>query len=284
MARAFVDSLPDSPPPSIYFGGCAFGSAFYVGIACGMVERWGPDFYKRTLLSGGSAGTIFAIVLALGMSPESLDQMYQSVAEKTLRYHPIYFGSVFMEEVLRKLLSDPMAYKRLEGRCCFGTTEFFSKHRWHVSWESNEDLIQTAQASFNIPIYCKRVQPVKGVMVLDGAYGFAGINLPHGDDTLYVGIDPHAEITRTLTNHQMFFPVVGEEYHDMVRSGYLAFKQWDGKLNKKVGRRVPNYPALYVLWALKMLEQLIYPVFYVVASFFTFLISVLPLSSERDSP
>ena len=284
MVRRFVEQLPDAPPPSIYFGGCAFGSAFYVGIVCGMVERWGPDFYKSCLISGGSAGTLFAVAVALGKTPEEMDSVYRTVAEKTLRYHPIYFASVFLEEGLRKLVSDPLAYKRLEGRCCFGTTEFFSKHRWHVSWESNEDLIQSAVASFNIPIYCKPAMPVKGTHVVDGAYGFAGINLPHGDDTLYVGIDPLADITRTLTNHQMFFPLQGEEYHDMVRSGYLAFKQWDGKLIKKVGRREPNYQALYVLWALKMLELLIYPIFHAVATIFTFLISILPLSSERDSP
>ena len=44
--------------------------------------------------------------------------------------------------------------------------------------------------------------------MVDGAYGFAGDDLLHGDDTLYVGIDPHAEITRTFTNSEMFFPLV----------------------------------------------------------------------------
>lgn len=39
-----------------------------------------------------------------------------------------------------------------------------------------------------------------GELVVDGAYGFSGEDLPHGDATLYVGIDPHAEVTRILTN------------------------------------------------------------------------------------
>lgn len=53
------------------------------------------------------------------------------------------------------------------------------------------------------------------------------------------------------------YPVVGEEYEDMVRSGYVAFMAWDGSYNKKVGYRKPNYQALYVLWILKVLEHFI---------------------------
>ena len=44
-------------------------------------------------------------------------------------------SSVYMEEGLRKMLVDPLAYKRIEGVARFGTTEFYDRHRWHVSWE-----------------------------------------------------------------------------------------------------------------------------------------------------
>ena len=94
-----------------------------------------------------------------------------------------------------------MTYIKLQGRCSFGTTSFYSQHRWHVAWNSNEDLIDCMMASMHVPIYCKRVKPIQGVYLLDGAYGFAGIDLPHGDDSLYVGIDPHAEITRLSLIH-----------------------------------------------------------------------------------
>jgi hypothetical protein len=75
-----------------------------------------------------------------------------------------------------------------------------------VSWESNEDLLKCVQGSYHIPLYCKKNVGIKGVEVVDGAYGFRGENLPHGDQTLYVGIDPYAEITRSLTNTEMFYP------------------------------------------------------------------------------
>jgi len=141
-----------------------------------MREKWGSDFYKKMLHSGGSAGTVFAVALALGKSPEYMNHLYSRVAINTRKYSvPIYYGSYFLEVALHDLImSDPFAYKKLEGRCCFGTTSFFATHRWHVSWESNDDLIACIQASYNIPIYCKRCVGIKDVVVVDGAYGFAG--------------------------------------------------------------------------------------------------------------
>ena len=51
---------------------------------------------------------------------------------------------------------------------------------------------------------------------------------------------------------------IDKEYDDMVLSGYQAFMDWNGILNKKVGLRQPNYSALYVLWILKVLEFILY--------------------------
>eukprot|EP01039_Chlorochromonas_danica_P008683 gene8683-9566_t len=222
----------DEIPPSIYFGGCSFGAGFYVGVYMAMVEKWGPGFHKKVLWSGGSAGTVFAVGLALGKDVEEMNHLYKTVADRSNRHGAVYYASIFMEEATRELLSDPLAYKLLEGHCCIGTTAFFDKHRWHNNFG------------------------LKGTLVVDGAYGFAGEDLPHGDHTLFVGIDPHAEITRTFANDEMMYPPVGEAYEEMVRSGYLAFKQWDGRMLRKVGRRRPNYPALYVLWVLKVFEFL----------------------------
>eukprot|EP01038_Epipyxis_sp_PR26KG_P011607 gene11607-15545_t len=242
----------EEPPLSIYFGGCAFGAGFYVGAHKAMVEKWGPDFYKKTLLSGGSAGTIFAVGIAMGKTPEYMDDMYRKVAQKALKHGALYHASVFLSEAVRTIVdSDPLAYKIIEGRCCFGTTSFYAHHRWHISWEDNEDLISSIGSSSHIPFYCKYNEGVKGVAAIDGAYGFAGRDLPHGNNTLYVGIDPNAEVTRTYTNPEMFFPPNGALYDDMVRTGYKAMMNWDGKMNDKVRLRLPNYSALNVLWILK---------------------------------
>ncbi len=245
-------------PPSIYFGGCAFGAAFYVGVIQAMCERWGPDFYKKTMLCGGSAGTIFAIALALGNTPRQINHLYRTVAEKAAKHGTVIYASVFLEEALRELMYDnPMAFKLLEGRCCFGTTQFFSKHNWHISWMDNEDLVETACGSCHIPFYCQRNFGIKEALIVDGAYGFAGKDLPHGNNTLYVGIDPNAEITRGFTYSQMMFPMVSKDYEDCAQSGYDAFMAWDGTLyDYKVQRRRPNNEMLVILWTTKFFEYL----------------------------
>jgi hypothetical protein len=224
----------------------------------GLIERWGEDYYKKTLLCGGSAGTIFAVGIALGKTPEEMGQLYSRAAIKSAKYGTIQKASMFMEESLRIMIDNPMAYKLIEGRCCFGTTAFFSNHRWHIGWEDNEDLIATIMSSCHIPFYCKRNDGIRGVSIIDGAYGFGGLDLPHGDRTLFVGIDPHAEITRLFTNNEMFFPAVDENYEKMVESGYIVTKNWDGKYLTKVLNRKPNYSALYILWFLKFLEIIFY--------------------------
>lgn len=169
------------------------------------MEMWGPNFHENMIISGGSAGTVFAVGIALGKPPAELNEMYKLVAQQSHTHGPFGTSSIFTERAIRQyfLNDDPLAFKKLEGKCCFGTTAFFSKHRWHVSWEDNEDLMTSMEASYNIPFYCQKIKALRGDIVLDGAYGFAGIDLPHGDDTLYVGIDPHAEITRSFTNDEM---------------------------------------------------------------------------------
>jgi len=61
--------LPPAPlPASIYFGGCAFGAAFYVGVYRALADMYGDDFYTRTLIAGDSGGSIFAVGVTLGFN------------------------------------------------------------------------------------------------------------------------------------------------------------------------------------------------------------------------
>lgn len=73
---------------------------------------------------------------------------------------------------------------------------------------------------------------------------------------MYIGIDPHAEITRTFTNTEMFFPPHDTLFQDMVLSGEQSFREWltHKTMVLKVGNRHPNYQALYVLWLLKSVD------------------------------
>ncbi len=191
-------------PPSIYYGGCCFGAAFYVGVHKALAEMYGSDYYLKTVQTGGSAGTIFAIGIALGKSPEYMENLYKHVSNQANEKGPVWYASFFMENALRDILNeDPLSYKKLEGRCAFGSTIFFAKHHWHVSWESNEDVIKCVASSYHVPFYCKWTDKNRGHYRVDGAYGFSGIDLIHGDETVYCGFDPHAEIACQLSNAEM---------------------------------------------------------------------------------
>lgn len=245
------------PPKSVYFGGCCWGAAFYVGVYKAMVEKWGDDFRHKTLITGDSAGSIFALGIALGRTPEQMDTLYRNMSAKSHSDGVIGKCSIWIEEYLLELFRTlpEDTHKKLEGKLRFGTTLFPFEHQWHESWDSNEHLLSELRLSYHVPIYCSRSKTIQnGVHVVDGAYGFAGHDLPHHDETLFVGIDPHAEITRHFTLLEMFWPAVGEKYDAIVDSGYQEMMKWDGKHKVKLGSRVANRPALYVLWFLKIFE------------------------------
>ena len=48
--------------------------------------------------------------------------------------------------ILKSLFDkDPEIYKKIEGIVAIGTTQWYSKHAWHVAWESNDDLLDTLE-------------------------------------------------------------------------------------------------------------------------------------------
>jgi hypothetical protein len=242
-------------PKSIYFGGCCWGASFYVGVYRAMWERWGPDFRHKCLITGDSAGSVFAVGIALGRTPDQMCELYRTMSEKASKNG--FLGTVggFMDEHLRAMLNQyPNAYRELEGKLKFGVTVFPFKHVWHDRWDSNEHLLDECRCSYHMPIYCGRPPSSIHGYVVDGAYGMAGHDMPHGCETLFIGIDPHAEVTREFTNSQMFYPALGDDYNEIVKSGYDAFMNWKGHRLRKVGSRTANYDALYVLWVLKVLE------------------------------
>jgi hypothetical protein len=208
-----------------------------------------------------------------------MEEIYVDMATNAYNNGHHLFGpfrqmSDHTEKSIQRIIKDPLAHKNLHGRFGLGTTEFPFKHVWHWSWESIEELWDCMHGSAKMPIYCEDLRFVKGRCVIDGAYSITGEELPEQDKTLYIGIDPNAEITRPLTNHQMFFPLVGEEYKEIAQSGYDIMMQWDGTMKPKVGHRFPNYTALLILWPLRFVE-LIYV--YITHIFFGYIFESLVL-------
>ena len=147
-----------------------------------MWERWGPDMVADGLkVSGDSAGCVIALMVALGFHPDKLDAIYRRVGEQSHATQPYYNpwndtgSSKYVEDVLRDaILTDPQSYVRLqEMGFALGTTEFPYSHRWHTSFESNEDLLQVALGCMHVPFYCRAIRTrVRGSFCVDGAYGF----------------------------------------------------------------------------------------------------------------
>ena len=111
--------------------------------------------------------------------------------------------------------------------------------------------------SLHIPVFCRRAQCgylPNGTEIVDGAFCFAGADLPDGDETLYVTDDPVADIAIPLSAKQMLFPSLDKDFESIVQQGYDSFMKWDGVLKKKVGHRHANISVNLLLWFFKFLE------------------------------
>jgi predicted acylesterase/phospholipase RssA len=199
-------------PPSIYFGGCAFGGAFYVGVHKAMVERWGADFYKKTIISGGSIGAGHAIQCALGRSADEMAEFYEVVANAAHK-HGVFMGSQLYEQYLTEMLRcyNSKAHQIVKGRFWTCLTYFPFKFRWEKEWKNDNELLSHLLSTCHIPLYSHIVDiDDDQTMVLDGAYGISGEHFLEldGNETLFVGIDNAAEVTTELTFSEMVSKIV----------------------------------------------------------------------------
>mmetsp|Transcript_31168 Transcript_31168/g.42877 ORF Transcript_31168/g.42877 Transcript_31168/m.42877 type:complete len:260 (+) Transcript_31168:222-1001(+) len=224
-----------------------------------MVEKWGKDFHKDVVIAGASAGTILAVGICMGFSPDEIGELYLKTAQEA-KCGIFHKGMLSLEHnCLRKLIEDPETFRKLEGKCHIGITGFLTEHFWASSWKDNEDLLNCLKGSLHVPLVCDLIEPVADVHVVDGAYGFAGSSLLalHGDDTLYIAPDPSADICTSLSTRQLLFPSEGEAFKELVQHGYESFMSWDGSHKMKVARRQPNRPVLVVLWLCKFVALFI---------------------------
>ena len=255
-----TEIIVPSIPPSIYFGGCAFGVPYMIGVVRNMKETWGEHFYKDTIVCGGSVGAVVSLLLVLGFSAEEMQQLYLRCAHKSY-YYGIwnYCPEHILHELTEILNSKSVDIHELSGKFRCGIYSIVFGHIWCKSWDSKKELLDTLRSSMYIPFYCTCKDPYYILLTLDAAYGASGHDFPHKDDTLFIGVDqPAAEINRSMTVVEMTYPRLFEEYHDMLDSGYHAFESWDGTYKKKVGVRHPNYQMLDLFTFLKLLQNIQY--------------------------
>jgi hypothetical protein len=249
-------------PKYIYLGGCGFGVCFYIGVHRAMVERWGADYYKKTKIWGGSAGAVMAVFIQLGRSPDLIADDYENLSKYI--HEKGIFGvnavNCFFQDVQRIFSEyEGTVHEIIGDRVQIGHTNFPCNHYWTNKWECDDDLYDAIEASCHIPTYSPLRECNKTPLyVVDGAYGISGEHFRDldGDDTLFIGIDGAAEVTRDMSYPQMMYPLIGKEYEDVVGDGYRKMMEWNGEKREKTRLRRPNYPTLIVCWILKVFEIL----------------------------
>lgn len=244
-------------PKSIYFGGCANGGVFYIGVYKAMVDKWGADFPQKTIIYGDSSGVLMVLAITRQISPEDLGELYKECG----RNSPYGIFSCFppLEKyLLLKLLDDlkdPLLHETLNGQMCIGHSTFFANHVWKSEWDNVQDLYKCIVDSFNIPFLNNSKLKSRHACV-DGAFVFSGKDLPHGDSTLYVADDPHADIRAHFTSNELIYSNLHEDFDRLFQKGYAAFMEWDGTYKEKVQARKPKYGIQCFLWFLFLLEKI----------------------------
>ena len=270
-------------PPSIYFGGCAYGVPYLIGVVKRMKMEWGNDFHKHTLICGGSIGAIVALLLVLGLSADEMEQVYHRIVHKAY-YHGVFNHSPehLLHEMADILEKRNCIVSELQGKFMCSLYSIRHGHFWSKSWQCNQELLSVLRSTIFIPFYCACKDPFPLLMTLDGAYGVSGNDFPHKDHTLFIGVDQAAaEINRSMTLSEMLWPRLYSEYTLMIHSGYRAFELWDGTMKKKVGVRHPNHIMIHLFTCLKLLQIILCYKWYLwfsVFSWFDFQFVVVCLS------
>jgi hypothetical protein len=252
-----------SIPPFIYFGGCAFAAPFYAGVYKSMESRWGPRFHENCIFLGDSAGAIFAVGIALGKTPDTLNSIYKSFSLLTdgssNNDSKSYSICKNMEDSIRQMIGDDdLAYSRVSNRCFIGTTLFFCRHVWKSTFQTNEDLISTLLQSCRIPMYCSHLHSSYSYssylhVNVDGAYSLTESNFPDVDNTLFIRVDDSiADITCSTRRFEAFWPIIGDRYEDLFQQGERVMAMWDGCTKPK--QKKPHYGILFMLWVLHVVE------------------------------
>ncbi len=256
-------------PPSIYFGNPGCGAAFTIGVIHAMKEYWGDDFQEKTLLCGDNIGAILAMQLAMGQSSHHIEMVARSILRRMRMDPRIFRGqNYWLNQYIDHVMSTKTElYKEFNGKgepkyqC--GTTLADFSHQWHKTWKDNIELGNCLKGSTNIPLFCDFFPSlVEGKVVLDGSCSFAGKDLPHGNDTLFVGINVEEEISGDISYEMSYYricvPGDQAEFNFLFKEGFKAFEQWTAlskiKNKNKVSNIHPNYTMIILCWAGKYIQ------------------------------
>jgi hypothetical protein len=273
------------PPQGIYFNGCAWGMAFYVGVCHALEDDFGPGFGRRIDCYGDSAGALTALIVALGLSWTFMERVYLRLAE-AMSAHPVTsfrlsdvhndaLDMIFATaEALWSMDRQQLVEQVLRGRLHVGVTEFYAKHHWY-QYKNLDDLINGLHGSFHIPIYCRQLAHREGKWLIDGAFTFSPEqDLPSkGAATVTVGVDGPASDSWCdihpqvgLTRAQCLIQPETSEYRRMKDDGFAAARAWldswvqaDGQGVLREKQKDKQLATLAAVWPMRAVEEFVMP-------------------------
>ena len=260
-------------PPSIYFGNTGCGAAFTIGVIHAMKKYWGDDFQQKTLLCGDNTGAILAMQLAMGQSSHHIEMVARSIFRRMRLDSRIFSGQNFwLNQYIDHVMSTKTElYKEFNEKgvskyqcgttsLSLGTTFMGFSHQWHKTWIDNTELGNCLKGSTNIPLFCDFFSElVEGRVVLDGSCSFSGKDLPHGNDTLFVGmnVEEAGDISYEMSYYRICVPGDQTEFNFLFKEGVKAFEKWTiipTKRKKKVLKMQPNYTMVILCWMGKYIQ------------------------------
>lgn len=220
-----------TPKYGLFFGGCAWGCAYYIGVVRAAREKWVSGMNRvqtHIPVGGSSAGALIALGVALDKTDAEMSQMYYDLATQARKHGVLGSMSKYHQAVLDRWIplggsewSELMQTRRLH----IGLTRFPATPVLVGSWSSNKHLQELLHASFHIPIYCEHT--VRGHF-MDGALVRSFWQLPSAQTTWAVSpIQPAADIcpSPTMSLFKVVWPLSEPDLTSSIARGDLDFRR-----------------------------------------------------------
>lgn len=246
--------LDNKPPENIFFGGSAWGCAFYIGCYQALIEKY--DNLDKLPIYGVSAGALIGLCVVLKLDIETMKSLYNDLVYlatkngvflKMTRYHNI---------VLKKILYYPDAYKKVNNRLHIGITIFPNKHLIVNKWKSNEELIHDLHCTFNIPFYTKYNSIKNKKLAIDGSIS---LNLnKYPKNTIFIGMGDNYNIDGGLSTKECTYPLEGKKFTTIIKKGYDLTNNYEHNSNNIITFKKKNFVfPIQIWWILKILSNLV---------------------------
>lgn len=209
-------------PKNIFLGGSAWGSAFYIGVYQGLLEKYENlndiNFYSV------SAGSLLALCMILRMSPDEITKIYLDLANQANKEGVFLKMTKYHNLALDKILKNDEDYKKVNGKLNIGISIYPDQHLIVNNWNSNEELRHDLHCTFSLPYYTTYNALKNNKLALDGAITFNQKFYPN--NILYIGMI-NCHINGNLSTKECTYPILGDKLNNLILDGYNKIKNYN---------------------------------------------------------